>query len=479
MPHKYSRYWLAALVAAWAVDFLFFKKSIGISLGVWLLVLLGGGFLVARLEGIRAAWPSYLLAGAVLVFGAVPALRSEPFTVTISVLAALGLTLLLAGTFRSGYWTRFRLWNYISAILGVLFAAVSRPFQSRLTNPTGESSEGASGRVSSQAGSAWKTIRPVLVGLLLALPVVAVLAGLLASADPIFSDDLSGFFGQISLERLPEYLFRGIYILVLAFLFTGVLLHALLPKNVAQRPDPDQAPFKPFLGFTEAGIVLACVDLLFIIFVVIQFRYLFGGQANISAAGYTYADYARRGFGELVAVAMISLGLYLALGAITRRENAFRQWGFRGLALALILLVLVILASAMQRLVLYEQAYGFTRLRVYTLFFIPWLAVLLIVTAILEAARHSGRFALAALAVTVGFCLTFPILNVDALIVRLNVQRAIQGEDFDRGYLYQLSPELDPGGSRLVPTRRAARCGPAGVRRQPGLPASQFGPDRR
>ncbi len=79
----------------------------------------------------------------------------------------------------------------------------------------------------------------------------------------------------------------------------------------------DKPILAPFLGFTESTVVLIAVDLLFALFVFIQFRYLFGGQANITPVGYTYSEYARRGFGELVAVAFLSLGLILGLGAYT------------------------------------------------------------------------------------------------------------------------------------------------------------------
>ena len=54
-----------------------------------------------------------------------------------------------------------------------------------------------------------------------------------------------------------------------------------------------------FLGFTEAAVVLGAVVVLFALFVVIQFQYFFGGQTNIGVQGYTYSEYARRGFGEL------------------------------------------------------------------------------------------------------------------------------------------------------------------------------------
>ena len=76
-----------------------------------------------------------------------------------------------------------------------------------------------------------------------------------------------------------------------------------------------------FLGFIEASVVLAGVVVLFAAFVLVQFRYFFGGAENIGIQGYTFAEYARRGYGELMAVAFLSLLLLLALGAVTRRDS--------------------------------------------------------------------------------------------------------------------------------------------------------------
>lgn len=66
-----------------------------------------------------------------------------------------------------------------------------------------------------------------------------------------------------------------------------------------------------FLGFVELSIVLGSVVTLFTIFVVMQFQYFFGGHTNINVEGFTYSEYARRGFGELVTVAFFALLMLL------------------------------------------------------------------------------------------------------------------------------------------------------------------------
>jgi hypothetical protein len=207
---------------------------------------------------------------------------------------------------------------------------------------------------------------------------------------------------------------------------------------------PALPPVHRFLGATEAFTVLGSVDLLFAFFVAIQFRYFFGGQSNITTAGFTYAEYARRGFFELVLVAVISLLLYLSLNAVTRRETPGRTRVFTALAVLLVGLVWVILASAFQRLLLYEEAYGFTNQRVDTHIFIPWLGLLLAATIVLQLLRREQFFGALLLLTTFGFTATFGVLNIDGLIVEQNVARARAGAELDGPYLVGLSEDALP-----------------------------------
>jgi hypothetical protein len=199
-----------------------------------------------------------------------------------------------------------------------------------------------------------------------------------------------------------------------------------------------------WLGITESAVVLGAIDLLFTIFVAIQIRYFFGGQSNISIDGYTYAEYARNGFGELVFVAFFSLLLLLSLSHITKRESRRHQSIFSGFSISLVVLVIVILVSAFQRLILYETAYGFTQLRTYTHVFMIWLGLLLLAVILLELRGRLRYFALAALITGIGFTVTINIINVDSFITRQNVYRAISGEELDSSYFLWLSNDAVP-----------------------------------
>ena len=398
-------------------------------------VVIGIGYILARRENQKPAAASILISILTLGFAFVPVWRNEPFTRFFSILLTMGGLLLLSATFLSGNWPFYKMVDYFknlfSAIGGGLSRAILLASKNNAPPPLDQP----------QKTSGSKKFWAVLRGLLIALPIVAVLALLLTAADPVFGDWLKQV---LNLEKIPEYLFRLFYIVMIGGFLVGIYLHAIVPNIKEERPDPNKPWMKPFLGWTETAVILGAVDLLFIAFIFIQMRYLFGGTTNINETGFTYADYARRGFGELVAVAVLSLGLYLVLHTVTKRENKGSQVGFSALTILLMANVLVILASSMQRLVLYEEAYGFSQLRTYTHVFIYFLAGLILVTIFLELFRRRGHFALALLIMTLGFGATMAVMNINGFIANKNVERAIAGEELDVSYLVSLSSDAVP-----------------------------------
>ena len=206
----------------------------------------------------------------------------------------------------------------------------------------------------------------------------------------------------------------------------------------------DKPTVAPFLGFTEASIILGSVLLLFSAFVIIQFQYFFSGQANIIIEGFTYSEYARRGFGELVTVAVFSLMLLRSLSTITKRESSKQKKSFSGLVVGLVFLVIIILVSSYQRLFLYESAYGFSQLRTYSHVFMIWLGILLMAVVAIEILKRQRDFANIALFVLMGFTVSLNTLNVDSFIVRQNINRAVKGKELDASYLSTLTSDAVP-----------------------------------
>jgi hypothetical protein len=449
MIKSLTRLWVLTLFLGWSFDYLFWDKDPGVSFAIFILLIVAGGVGLSLLEKRQPARKTLILFLPLGFFALMSFWRLEPFTTFINIIFSLILLSILAISYLSGGWLRYGLADYGWRLLKLAGSAFSKPVmawqQRKVATNAADEAEDSSTNGNSSRGKQKKKVIAVVRGVLLALPVVLVFSLLLSSADPIFAQGFDDFFQFLRIENLGENLFRLIYILVIGYFLAGIYLHALTNSRDEKLIGVEKPLIARFLGFTEAAIVLGSVNLLFAAFVGVQFRYFFGGQGNIHLDGYTYSEYARRGFSELVLVAFFTLLLFLALSTVAKRTTRGQRTAFSALGATLTILVGVILVSAYQRLLLYEAAYGFSRLRTYTHIFMLWLGVLLAVLLVLELTGRLRTFTLAAIVVAVGFGLTLNLLPVDGSIARQNVLRAQAGADLDSAYLASLSLDAVPG----------------------------------
>lgn len=446
MKNNPNKLWIIVFALGWLFDFLFWENTPGVNFAIFVMACLTAAFYLLLSDGLR---PNRASLGLIPLFGffaAVTFIRAEPMTTFLAYTFTLLTMSILAFTYLGGRWYLYTLVDYIGKYFNLFGSMIVRP----ITFMTDVRKEQKDAGIQPSKRNIW----PVVRGIVIALPIIAIFASLLASADMVFGQRLDDFIKLFNLEDLPEYIFRLIYIVLLGYALAGVVLHASTESKDEKLANEGKPAIPAFLGFIESAIVLGSVVALFATFVVIQFQYFFGGTANITAEGYSYADYARRGFGELVTVAFFALLMLLTLSAITKRETETQRKVYSGLGVALVTLLLVMLFSAYQRLGLYEAAYGFSRLRTYTHVFLIWIGLLLIATIVLEILRKERMFAFAMLVASFGFAISLPILNVDVFIVNQNIQRELNGdaaEDLDSRYFIELSDDAVP---TLVKTLR-------------------------
>lgn len=290
-------------------------------------------------------------------------------------------------------------------------------------------------------------IRAILRGCLLALPIVIVFALLLGSADVVFGDILEEAYSIFYIENWE------IHLVLIGLLAWGVIfgLGMLLQTNPeSNSPEYPKLTESFSLGFIETTIVLGSLNLLFLFFVIIQAAYLFGGESNITSQGYTYSEYARRGFFELLAVSMLTMGLIVGARLTHKPENPRQEQVFQGLSIGLILMTLVMLVSAHRRLSLYEDAYGYTHLRVVSHVFIVWLGMLFLILIADLLKVYPQLFWMGGAAVAVGFWVSLNIMNLDALIAERNIERYTRTDKLDTVYLFSLSDDAIPAMIQLL-----------------------------
>ncbi len=433
-----------SLAAGLLADQLFYGQAPGINALIWTGVVLSLAWL-ARPRGATIDHLDLWLPFLGLAFAAFMALRADPALLLFDALATLALTSASAAALAGVHVTRRSfpkvMWLATEAIAGL--GAAARHLLPVL--PVAARTLGSGSR--SQIGA-------VARGVLLAAPVVVIVALLFAASDAVFqrlAGDLLG--GGIDLGDLPARLALA---LGAAWLVGGLLVFAA--THQPGRGDAARATSVsnfPRLGVTEASVMLLALDVLFLVFGILQAAYLFGGRDTLEASGLTYSDYARRGFFELVAVAVVAGSIVVLLEAVV----ATRTRLYRVLALLLLAGIVVALASALVRLTLYQQAYGWTELRFYVLTTIVWLAIAVGSAAIGVVFGRSRWFlhalVISGLVVALGVNFVAP----QAFVAEQNLARALHPElvapdgfsGLDAGYLSSLGDDAVPAVVAALP----------------------------
>lgn len=372
---------VAAIALGLLAEVVLDGPAFGINILILVVATLAAGWLVRRRDRAPDPLDAWLPLTAV-VLAVFVAIRADPFLALLDTLGAalfLGASIAafsgLAVTRRSAaVITTMAAWTVEAVVAGPARVVVASRSE---RGPW----EGDSTR--SRIGERWA---PVARGLLLGVPLAMIFAVLFASADPIFRQGLDDVLGwQIDLSTVVG---RVVFIAAIAWLSAGLLSVAARGIPAIERSSLGAAAHSAspiasgIIGVTEAIIVLVVVDLVVGLFVGLQVAYLFGGQSTLVAIGMTYSDYARRGFFELVAAACLAGGVVVALETTVAR----RSRPYIGLLLALIGLTAVVLASAALRLRLYQDAYGWTELRLYVLTTIAALGAALVVMVALALA---------------------------------------------------------------------------------------------
>lgn len=377
------------------------------------------------------------------VFGVWLALRMSPWLVPIDIGAAGGLLALGASFARGGSVFDLSLPQAVVRAVTVAVHALSTPaFALEPVRMPGR-------RLS--AGGGGRQARAVVRGLLLAVPVLVVLGALLASADAVFASALRW-------NADPAALAAHVVAIVIGAWGTAGLL------RVASATPPRPVPGSGWgMGRVEAAVVLGSIVALFAAFAAAQLVVLAGGGRHVlETAGLTYAEYARSGFFQLVAVAVLTLGLVMSVRALADLRGTRLLFV---LGEATVALTLVIVYVAVRRMDIYEQALGLTMLRLYVRLFSLWIGAVFVLLGLALAGLGSRRSWLPAAAGVVGLAvvLALNVVSPEAVVVRHNVAFAQRTGRFDPAYLGELSEDAVPTLVEVLPrlqkpARRAIRA---------------------
>lgn len=390
-------------------------------------LILLGLFVVSEHFGMRIGRQTLWLLVPLGFFSFMVFVRSSELLTFLNVLASLLILLLIAKTAFSEQLKTFFVSDYIK-VLFLPFSFIA-PLLRTVSDVLSLRGLQKDPKVTSQ----------IVKGIMMTLPVLIIFLWLFSSADLIFQDRISRL---VSFDIPPDFVFQTVLVLFVGAMFAGAysyMMHVSPTEASARRRAPGA------LGDIESSILLGSVNVLFFFFIVIQLTYLFGGESNISSYAFTYAEYARKGFFELIAVAILSFLLIRSMEKRVAKEEAGHRMLFKVLGSVLIAQVIIVMGSAFKRLSLYEEAYGFTTLRLYSHAFILLLAIVfcLLLYKIYKN-QQENLFAFHIFLSVVLFLFVMNVLNPDAFIAQKNMDRFSRSGELDIYYIDQLSYDALP-----------------------------------
>lgn len=325
----------------------------------------------------------------------------------------------------------------------------------------------------------------IMKGSLIATPFLLVFTGLLCSADAAFAKHLGDFIKLFDLARILELsvtttllsgMVGGLLWSVAQWTAQSETVQSAAAQSEAAQSEKAQSaaaqsekasglqvglanaggenlraetlrgenlPRGLTIALPEMATALTLLNILFGAFVCVQIKYLFGGAQLVQiTSGLTFAEYARRGFFELCTVSVLMLPLLLSADAICPRASKKAKLVFNGLVSTTVLLLLTIVASAIERMQLYSSEYGMSELRFFTTAFMFYLATIFIayLTSVIKAQRRifvPATYALGLISIA-----TLHVVNPEYQISQSNMSRP--ADKIDTQYLLSLSCDALP-----------------------------------
>ena len=399
-----------ALALGVLADMLLRDGPIGIGIALWMLVFAGTTTVLVWRRGELTREQGLLLTAAVFFASGIAwrdadDLQFFDFAATLAILLVLGGTLrmpnavhVFASRVRDLVWASLK--GVADGAIGV-FALVFRDAAFHQAFPT------------TRRSNTMRLVRAAAV----TIPLLLIFGTLFRSADPVFDKllRLPSFDVELALSHV---FLAGFFAWIVAGWFRGAI--------VAEDARPAAADGFPItLSSLELTVVLGALNVLFASFVAVQIGWLFGGEALVrSTTGLSLAEYARRGFFELVWVSVLLLPVMLGANAALPKGDAAAAARFRQLSVPLLGLLGAVMVSALGRMALYIRNYGLSTDRVDATAFMGWLAIVFALFALTVLRGRPTRFAGGMFVSGLGVLAALNVASPDAIVARVNIGRS-------------------------------------------------------
>lgn len=292
-------------------------------------------------------------------------------------------------------------------------------------------------------------IGKIVLGLLLAIiPTLAVIG--LLSFDEDFISVFKGLFEFNWGSELISWILSLVFGFFVGLYFYGGYISSTEKKcRNTMTAESGRKAYKTirFLPSLSVSIAIVPILVVYVIFFISQWKYYVGAFGGTLPEDTIYSTYAREGFFQLCIVSVINFFMILLCTVFTKRNGDEHKLPVKIITMITSVFTLILIATALSKMILYIKAYGLTPLRVYTSLFMVFLTVVFIFVMIKLFVK---KFRAIPLALLVGFVLFASVgFGMDGFIAKYNVDRYVDGSlsSVDLGTLYDLG---DEGAIQLV-----------------------------
>jgi hypothetical protein len=287
---------------------------------------------------------------------------------------------------------------------------------------------------------------------------IAIGAGLLLVFGALFASADAAFARLVAslTPRTSEVDGTGVVVFGVAALFVGGVAH-LVAAPMLRRDEPrrDEPRRRGSVRLIEWALPVGVLLGLFAVFIGVQVAVLFGGDTYVSSAGMTYAGYARSGFWQLLVVTGLVLAVIAVAARVAPVDTGVRRAWLRVLLGGLTAATLVIVVSAISRLWLYQQTYGFTVLRLLVGVAEVWLGLVCLMVLAAGRSLRAAWLPKSVLTSALAALLGLVVLNPERFVAEWNVDRFADTGRIDTVYLGRLSADAVPALAALPEPVRA------------------------
>lgn len=374
--------------------------------------------------------------------------KKSGMNITKGMTKAYGVTFLLSALFviTDNSWVkRINFWLVVVSNLYLVYASyqsnndsiIFNAFKAVIISPFKEygSSFGAlfaksdNRAAESKSGEVKKNISPIALGLALSIPVTLFVASLLMSGDENF-----GFIYEKFIMQAVDWFFDNLFVNLMLFVFSiplGMYIFSAVYSRVYKRKNESRLEKIPkintrIFAASTCNAFLTPMSLLYVLYICTQISY-FLQTINSISSDFDYSNYARSGFFQLCAVAVINLAVASCVIFLVKHDNKKLPASVRGFIVGFSILTICLIITAVVKMMMYIDIYGMTPLRIYTSIFMIYMLVLFVVL-IIKQIHFNLSFTKIAYGLAVLVIIAMSLLPVDGLIARYNVEMYKSGK---------------------------------------------------